>query len=218
MSETPFASPLATAYIERLAAPTPTPGGGSAAAIAGGMATALLEMIASVSRKSVEGESAQLIDDLMPIFTRSREVFIELGSEDESAYGGFRDALALPKRTAEEKATRKQSLEAAAIAASAVPLEIAELALELLQLVPALQDVSSHHLDADLTVCTALLGATINSAVAMVNANLPTIKDPDALDEVTDRIESLLATFTEIIEAEWEELEDETEEEEENDR
>jgi formiminotetrahydrofolate cyclodeaminase len=86
-----------------------------------------------------------------------------------------------------------------------------------MQLVPALAEVASPHLEADLTVATALLGASINGSVALVNANLPLIKDEDAQDEVASRVEQILATFTEIIEAEWDELQDEEDDDDEDD-
>jgi formiminotetrahydrofolate cyclodeaminase len=207
------ATSLAGPYIERIASESPTPGGGSASAVTGGIGTGLLEMIASLSLNTAEGEAKTVLEDLIPIFGRSREILLELGSEDEKAYGGYRDALGLPKNSAAEKATRKQALQEALIHATAVPLETAELALELMQLIPALAEVSSPHVEADLTVATALLGACINGSVALVNANLPLIKGEDAQDEVSDRIEKILATFTEIIEAEWEELEDDEDDE-----
>jgi formiminotetrahydrofolate cyclodeaminase len=172
-------------------------------------------MVASVSLPKATGEPAEVLGDLIPIFGRSREVLLELGGEDEKAYGGYRAALALPKSNAAEKATRSDALQEALIAATAVPLETAELALELLQLVPALTEVASEHLEADITVSTALLGAAINGAVALVNANLPSIKDQDAQDEVTERVEKLLQTFTEMIESEWDELEEDDEDEDE---
>ena len=217
MSTNPTATPLAASYIDHIASDSPTPGGGSASAVAGSIGTGLLEMIAAVSLNTATGENTEVLDDLIPIFARSRVVLLELGGEDEKAYGGYRSALGLPKGSAAEKSARKTALQDALIHATAVPLETAELALELMQLVPALADVASPHLEADLTVATALLGASINGSVALVNANLPLIKDEDAQDEVTERVEKILATFTEIIESEWEDLQDLDDEDEDED-
>lgn len=209
MTESSTATSLIVPYLDRIASSSPTPGGGSAAASTGAIATGLLEMVATISLNSADEEATEILNELVPIFQRSREVLIELGGEDEKAYGGYRDALALPKGSAQEKATRREALQEALINATAVPLETAELALELIQLVPALTEVSSTHMEADITVGTALLGACINGSVAMVNANLPSIKDESARDEVSARVERLLQTFTELIEAEWDELDDE---------
>ena len=209
MSENTTFTSLVNPYLEKLASDSPTPGGGSAAAVSGAIATSLLEMVASISLKKATGEAAEVLDELIPIFGRSREVLIELGGEDEKAYGGYRAARSLPRSTPDEKAARTEALEEALITSTAVPLETAELALELVQLIPALNEVSSEHMVADVTVGTALLGACINGAVAMVNTNLSSIKDESARDEITERVEKLLQTFSEMIEAEWEELEDE---------
>jgi formiminotetrahydrofolate cyclodeaminase len=217
MTEPTTATQLAQPYIDQIASVAPTPGGGSASAVTGSIGTGLLEMIATLSLKTATGESKEVLDDLIPIFNRSRSVLLELGGEDEKAYGGYRSALSLPKSSAAEKSTRKTALQDALIHATAVPLETAELALELMQLVPALAEVASPHLEADLTVATALLGASINGSVALVNANLPLIKDEDAQDEVASRVEQILATFTEIIEAEWDELQDEEDDDDEDD-
>lgn len=208
MATNTSATQLAAPYIARIATKDPTPGGGSAAAVAGAIGTGLLEMIANLSLNTATGEAVEVLNDLVPIFARSQEILLELGGEDEKAYGGYRDAVALPKKTAEEKATRKVALQDALIQATAVPLEISELSLELMQLVPALEEVSSKHVDADLTVATALLGAAINGSVALVNANLPLIKDENAQEEIVERVERTLATFADMIEAQWDDMED----------
>lgn len=218
MTDSRSATSLITPYLDLLASSSPTPGGGSAAATTGAIATGLLEMVASISLNKADDEATEILNELVPIFQRSREVLIELGGEDEKAYGGYRDALALPKGSGQEKATRREALQEAILNATAVPLETAELALELIQLVPALTKVSSHHMEADVTVGMALLGACINGSVAMVNANLPSIKDESAREEVSARVERLLQTFTELIEAEWDELDDEAFEEEDGGR
>ncbi|MCC6705622.1 MAG: cyclodeaminase/cyclohydrolase family protein [Thermomicrobiales bacterium] len=214
MSSPNLATPLIQPYIDRLASVSPTPGGGSAAAVSGAIATALLDMVANLSLNTADEEATEILNELVPIFGRAREMLIDLGGEDETAYGGYRAALALPKGTAPEKAARKGALQDAILHSTAVPLQTAELALELMQLVPALGECSSPHLEGDITVATALLGACINGSIALVNVNLPTIKDQDAQDEIAERVETLLNTFADIIESDWAELEDEEDDDE----
>src|SRR5208282_2457348 len=65
----------------------PTPGGGSAAALAGALAAAMGEMVFnySVGKKGLEKDQAELMDALAEI-GRAREMLTELMVEDQSAY------------------------------------------------------------------------------------------------------------------------------------
>ena len=92
-----------------LASPDPTPGGGTAAAIAGAMGTSLLVMVAGLakSKNNTDDEKAALANAraaIEPITSR----LTELADADTAAFDAVMAAYRLPKATDEEKAARTQ--------------------------------------------------------------------------------------------------------------
>jgi formiminotetrahydrofolate cyclodeaminase len=190
---------LATPYLDALAAPQPTPGGGSATAVTAAIGVSLLEMVALLSEQSAEepnkSEPATVGDECQTI----RRRFSELGTEDEQAYGGFRDALSLPKGTAEEKALRREALQQATISSAHAPLEIAELGLGTLRLIPRLATIASPYLRSDLATAAHLIASAIHGAIVMVDTNLGSIKDEPIRRELTARRDNAHEAVTEAL-------------------
>ena len=100
-------------------------------------------MVASLSEQSAEESNKPGLAAVSDGCQAMRRRFSELGTADEQAYGGFRDALSLPKGTPEDKALRREALQQATIASAHAPLEIAELALDTLRLIPRLAGLAS---------------------------------------------------------------------------
>jgi formiminotetrahydrofolate cyclodeaminase len=113
--------------LDRLAAPDPTPGGGSAAALAGAAGAALAAMVCAMPRTRTGG--AEEKERLATALAWAREAGARLRrlvEEDTAAYDAVVAAYRLPKGTDEEKAARRSAIEAAMRRATDVPLETAE--------------------------------------------------------------------------------------------
>jgi formiminotetrahydrofolate cyclodeaminase len=172
------ATPLAAPYLEALAAATPTPGGGSASAVAAGMGCALLAMVAGISARSAAPDAADRLAHLGREFDASRAQTLALGADDEQAYAAYRAAAALPKATADEKATRRAALADATIIAATPPLDLVRLVAVVLDLATrALPDLSPY-LAADVVTASWLLQAAGQGALAMVDVNTASMADP----------------------------------------
>jgi formiminotetrahydrofolate cyclodeaminase len=187
MTETRSDTYLANAYLQALAAPEPTPGGGSASAVAGAIGTSLLEMVALLSEQSAEPVRKPELARITGECQEMRRRFSELGVSDEHAYGGFRDALSLPKGTAKEKLSRREALQTATIASANAPLAIAELALDALHLIPRLARLASPYLRSDLATAAHLLAGAAHGAIVMVDTNLGSIKNESTKNGLTGR-------------------------------
>jgi formiminotetrahydrofolate cyclodeaminase len=187
MSDSRSATLLTVSYLSALAAPEPTPGGGSASAVAAAIGVSLLEMVASLSEQSAQAETQPLLASLPGEFREIRERLTALGAEDEHAYGGFRDALALPKATPDEKAHRREVLQQATVASANAPLAIAEAALLALDLIPQLAAIASPYLRSDLATAAHLLAGAAHGAIVMVDTNLGSIKDEAIRGALTSR-------------------------------
>lgn len=178
---------LADPYLNALASPQPTPGGGSATAVTAAIGVSLLEMVARLSQQSADPERSPALGNIGDECQAMRRRLTELGAEDERAYGGFRDALSLPKGTPEEKARRREALQQATIASAIAPLDIADIAVHALEMITQLASVSSPYLRSDLDTAAYLLAGAAHGAIVMVDTNLGSIKDATIQRELTER-------------------------------
>src|SRR5262245_49773134 len=94
-------------FVETLGSSTPTPGGGSVAALSGAMAFALVEMVARLTAGKKGYESVN--DEMSAIITKAvaiREELLADVDRDSEAFNQVTAAFKLPKESAEDKAKR----------------------------------------------------------------------------------------------------------------
>ena len=132
---TPWMDMTVRDFQAALASSSPTPGGGTAAAIALGQASALTIMVCDLTMgkdKWQEGWSIAetALQSSVRIMTRAGE----LADEDSDAFDEVMASFKLPKNSDEEKQARRNAIRNATLGASEVPHETAMLALELLRL------------------------------------------------------------------------------------
>ncbi|MGA7860236.1 MAG: glutamate formimidoyltransferase, partial [Thermoplasmata archaeon] len=116
-------------FLGRVAARTPTPGGGSVAAIAGSMGTALGEMVVAYSTPAKQTPSPPLAA-LARELIEGRGTFLELANADTDAYEAVRTARRDRKAKPDDPAAQRAFLDALRHAAE-VPLDTARLARRL---------------------------------------------------------------------------------------
>lgn len=160
-------------FIERLAAPTATPGGGSAAAASAAMAAGLATMVATMSRGKkaylqYEAELSTAIARLAPL----REELKAAIDADSESYNVVMKAY----RAAKEDPNGEQLINAALREATSVPLGVAEKAAEIAQIAEGLRPVSNPNMSSDLTTAVALAKAAVTGALANVEINLGSIR------------------------------------------
>jgi formiminotetrahydrofolate cyclodeaminase len=154
--------------LEQLAAKTPAPGGGTAAALAGAAAAALTEMATgfAITRSGADGERMATLRDRASAL---RARLLELADADLRAYQPVLDALAL------ERGERRRSaaLGAALSAAAEVPLEIAAASAEVAELAAAAAHAAGNEqLLGDACVAVIIAEAATHAAAALVELNL----------------------------------------------
>lgn len=161
-----------------LASPDPTPGGGTAAAIAGAMATSLLVMVTGLARSqnNRDDEKAALANArtaLEPITAR----LMELADADTQAFDEVMAAYRLPKSTDEDKAARIRAIQAALRGATEVPLETLRACVEAAAHGRVVADYGNQSAASDVGVAIGLLKAAAEGAAANVRINLTGLKD-----------------------------------------
>ncbi len=159
-------------YTARIAARTPTPGGGSAAAAAGALAAALGEMVLAYSIDPARGD-AELVA-VSDAFRAGRRRFLELVEEDVRSYEEMRAARREKKRS--PGAATESAFLTALRRAAEVPLGTARLAADLSVRLEAVRSRTKSMLGSDLVTSLALFRAAIDGALANVAINLEDLK------------------------------------------
>ena len=186
-------------FVEELSTDSPAPGGGSVSALLGSLAAALASMVAALThgKKGMEEKKSQmenvgikaqeLKDRLSTLVDADTEVFNELMA-----------AMRLPKKTDEQKTARHTAVQEATKAATKIPLEIAKLCSEVLDLadVVAREGLAASVSDAGVAAEAALAG--LRGARLNVLINLVDIEDENFKKNVTDEVNNMERSAAEL--------------------
>ncbi|MGH7622025.1 MAG: glutamate formimidoyltransferase [Gemmatimonadaceae bacterium] len=161
-----------------IASSNPAPGGGSAAAHAGSIAAALVQMVAglTVGRKKY-ADVEHVFRDMAVQAAALGKRLAELVDLDAQSYEAVSAAYKLPKATPEQETNRKAAITAALIGASEVPLETARACAEIGSLAEIAAARGNVNARADAGVAALLADAGCRGAAFNVKVNV------DALDE-----------------------------------
>ena len=179
-------------YIEAVASSAPAPGGGSVVGVVGALAAALGQMVLNFT-ESPSDEGGSRVNALLTALQACQARLMQAAGEDEAAYQGYRDAANLPRATGDEKAARRTAMHAALVAATDVPLAMAEQAARLAVLLPEVAEIGSRRLVSDTALSALLAEATLRGALLNVRGNAALIKDPEMAQryrEAADRLEA----------------------------
>ena len=169
---------LARPFLEAVAEPTATPGGGSVAALAGALAASLGQMVAGLSRKK-KSQSAH-IEELSAAAAELRaaaQLLTQAIDRDASSYEAVMAAFKLPKESTEDQRRRDDAIQRATRGAAEVPLQVAEAAVELYERLGQLETVSAASMRSDLHVGRLMAAAAARGALENVAINLESITD-----------------------------------------
>lgn len=160
-------------FIEQLAAPTATPGGGSASAAAGAMAAGLASMVATMSR----GKKAylQYESELSPAIARLTTLREELKTAIDADAESYNVVMKANKQ-AREASDGDRLINAALQQATNVPLGVAERSAEIRGIAERLRPITNPNMASDLTTSIALAKAALEGAAANVEINLGSMK------------------------------------------
>jgi len=173
-----FSSMTVAGLLSALASSDPTPGGGTAAAIAGAMGTSLLVMVTGLakSKTNTDEEKAALAGARAALEPISAQL-TQLADADTDAFNQVMAAYRLAKATDDEKAARTRAIQAAMRLATVVPLDTLRacaIAIDHGRVVAAHGNRSA---SSDVGVAIGLLRAAAEGAAANVRINLTSLKD-----------------------------------------
>jgi formiminotetrahydrofolate cyclodeaminase len=186
-------------FAEKLAAATPTPGGGAAAARSGLHAASLLRMVTGITLAKLPSARVEITaapaagESVRETIERARagaealgETFERLGEEDMAAFEAYLEALRLPRATPEEKGLRLRARQAAAARATDAPLSMLRAARDLLLLCTAVLDLPLKA-ESDLGAASELANAAFRVADLNVRVNLRELSEEKRAAAVRER-------------------------------
>jgi formiminotetrahydrofolate cyclodeaminase len=173
-----FADLPISAFADALASTEPTPGGGTAAAVAGALGVSLLMMVSGLqkTRGNNDAERATL-SEARASLTSVRDRLLTLADTDSDAYNQVVLAFRLPKSTDAEKAARKQAIQQGTKAATEAPLEILRTVAEASTFMKRVAQFGNPNASSDVRVAIELLEAAASGAAANVEVNLVGLDD-----------------------------------------
>lgn len=188
-----------TPFLDRVAAPTAAPGGGSIAAMLGGVANALTAMVCGLTH----GKKAYLahqttVNEARDRAERLRRELVELIETDARAFEGYMAAMKMPKEPEARAAERTAAIAAATKEAVRVPLRVMELGRDSLQLALSLTTITLASAVTDLGVAALAADAAVVAASYNVKANLSADTDPALLNEARPKCEALLSESSKL--------------------
>src|SRR5438067_1469863 len=171
-------------FIEQLAAPTATPGGGSAAAASAAMAAGLAAMVASMSRgKKAYAQYERELSEAISRLSQLREELKAAINADAESYNAVMSAY----KRAKDSANADGMVDSALKQATSIPLSVAERAREVSSLVETLRPITNPNMKSDLTTAAALARAAIEGALANVEINLESLNDAEFVSQIREQ-------------------------------
>ena len=186
-------------FLEDTASKTPTPGGGSVAALVGSLGAALLCMVGNFTVGKPKFEKVERdIREILKEADKLKEELSGLIQKDIEVYARFSQTSRMPRDTSELKEKRRQALQIALKDATQVPLTTAKLALRLLELAQLLVSKGNPNLITDVGVGALLADAALQSAALNVQINLGYIKDEEFRKRTSSVLSLMLSQGQEI--------------------
>ena len=180
-------------FSKMLASDAPAPGGGSVAALSASLGAALTHMVAALTEnKKKYEEHAALTAETLEKAEDLRAKLLDCMDRDTEIFGQMEAVFKMAKDTDEEKAARREAMQAALKACSVVPLEIMTLSLEALEVTDKCVGKSNVSASSDLGVAALMLKAGIQGAWLNVLINIGGVKDEAFVKEYSEKGNVLL--------------------------
>jgi len=183
---------LARPFLEQVAAPAITPGGGSVSAFAAALAAALGQMVAGLSRKKKsQTRFTDQLSEALDELRRAADELVAAIDDDAAAFEAVMAALKLPHGDSKETSRRESAIQTATRHAAEVPLHVAERTVALFERLRQLDAIAAASMRSDLEVARHMAVAGARGAMANVEINLESVTDPAYVASMRKKIAAL---------------------------
>lgn len=167
-------------FLSDLASDSPTPGGGSVAALAGALGASLGSMVCNLTIG--KKKYADVERDMTLLLAKTEALRLELSQlidEDAAAFDKVMTAMKMPKETEREKELRTEAMQTALVDAATVPFAVMEKCVEVAALAREAAEKGNAHAVSDAGVAALMARAGAHAAGLNVLINLGSISSPE---------------------------------------
>ena len=189
-------------FVDEVSRDTPAPGGGSIAALAGALGSALASMVVNLSVGKGEYDSrynelCRLADEAQSI----KDELVRAVDADTEAFNEVIAGMRMAKDTARQVELRSQVIQAGYKTAAEVPLNTAKLCRQVLDICQAAADIGNQAVMSDAGVGALMAYAGVQGAIHNVRINLPNTKDESFIAEMNSQLGDLLSESKQLCES-----------------
>jgi glutamate formiminotransferase/formiminotetrahydrofolate cyclodeaminase len=188
----PLASLSVKGFLSKLASSSPAPGGGSVAALAGSLGTALSSMVCNLTIGKEKYQDVQ--DEIKDVLKKSeilRKRLTELIDKDTEVFNDVMKAFKMPKETDEQIEKRKKAIQEGYKTAATVPLETARTCEKILDVALVVAEKGNQNSITDAAVSALMANAGVKSAILNVKINLGSIKDEKFVKNISQELDEI---------------------------
>ena len=179
-------------FTDFLSTDSPAPGGGSIAALCGGLSSALSSMVAALTHGKKGYE--EVFDEMEEIGMEAQKLkdeFLGDVDRDTESFNKLMDAMRLPKKSEEEKKIRREAIEEATKKATLVPLNVLRRTLKAVELARRVVESGNKNSVSDGGVAALAARTAAEGAYLNVRINLPGITDKKFKEETLKEAETI---------------------------
>ncbi len=181
-----------SSFIEQLAAPTPTPGGGSAGAYAGAIGAALVAMVSGVTigkKKYVDVEAE--MQAIRVVAENLRAELTQAVDDDAASFEVLMAKFKMPKETDDQNSARDAAITQATLNAAHIPLHVAQHAVKVMELALKCAKHGLQSAISDAMSGFAMARASLTAAGFNVRININSLADKSLGDKMLTELAAL---------------------------
>jgi formiminotetrahydrofolate cyclodeaminase len=163
-------------FLEKLSSATPTPGGGSASALAGTLSASLILMTAGLSLRKGRLKENELGEIRKKVLTIQKRLFRAI-EEDAKSYEAVLKAFHLPKGTEKKRLARSRAIRQAYRKATITPQLVCQQSIELLEYSNTLIVKGNPNALSDVGVAAFLADTAVKGGLLNIGINLGPVRD-----------------------------------------
>ena len=163
-------------FLEKLSSNTPTPGGGSASALAGALSASLVAMVAGLSSKRGKTKKGGVAGIRRKGLSIQKRLFRAI-DEDSKSFDAVIKAFRLPRNSERDRRHRARQIQKAYREATLIPQQVCRQSLQLLEYSRALILSGNPKAISDAGVAAFLADAALAGGLLNININLVAVTE-----------------------------------------
>ena len=180
-------------FVDEVSRDTPAPGGGSIAALAGAIGSALASMVVNLSvGNGAYDDRYDALCELAEAAQDCKDRLLRAVDEDTEAFNGVIAGMRMAKDTGAQRAARDAAIQAGYRAAAEVPMQTAQLCRRVLDLCQQAANIGNRAVMSDAGVGALMALAGVQGAIHNVRINLPHTRDAEFITRMERDLDSLI--------------------------